>query len=98
LLKTQIENEPKSSQSNRQKPEITSQAYQSRVLRSLHLVQALSLLWRIRRADQLMDLGKHFPELVKTGHDKQFKLALPLEGVRQRKVFDVRHGWSAPSY
>ena len=33
LLKTQIENEPKSSQSNRQKPEITSQAYQSRALR-----------------------------------------------------------------
>ncbi len=37
LLKTQIENQPKSSQSNRQKPEITSQAYQSRVLRSLQL-------------------------------------------------------------
>ena len=28
LLKTQIENDPKSSQSNHQKPEITSQAYQ----------------------------------------------------------------------
>ncbi|GCD60869.1 hypothetical protein NBRC3280_3430 [Acetobacter pasteurianus NBRC 3280] len=40
LLKTQIENQPKSSQSNRQKPEINSQAYQSRVLRSLHIPQA----------------------------------------------------------
>ncbi|PEN22353.1 hypothetical protein CRM93_13275, partial [Acetobacter fabarum] len=39
LLKTQIENEPKSSQSNRQKPEITRQAYQSRVLRSLQISQ-----------------------------------------------------------
>ncbi|MCX2562356.1 hypothetical protein OQ252_13335, partial [Acetobacter farinalis] len=39
LLKTQIENQPKSSQSNRQKPEITSQAYQSRVLRSLQVLR-----------------------------------------------------------
>ncbi|PEN27939.1 hypothetical protein, partial [Acetobacter fabarum] len=41
LLKTQIENEPKSSQSNRQKPEITRQAYQSRVLRSLQVIKSV---------------------------------------------------------
>ena len=37
LLKTQSESHPRTPQSNRQKPEITNQAYQSRVLRSLHL-------------------------------------------------------------
>jgi hypothetical protein len=38
LLKTQTENEPQSSQSKRQKPKITSQAHQTTVLRSLHLI------------------------------------------------------------
>jgi hypothetical protein len=37
LLRTQIESYPKNRQSNRQKPEITSERNQSTVLRSLNL-------------------------------------------------------------
>ncbi|PYD55309.1 hypothetical protein CFR75_17395 [Komagataeibacter xylinus] len=37
LLKTQTGRHRKNRQSNRQNPEITGQAHQSRVLRSLHL-------------------------------------------------------------
>ncbi|NHO30949.1 helix-turn-helix domain-containing protein, partial [Acetobacter farinalis] len=39
LLKTQIKSSPENRQSNRQNPEITGQAHQSTVLRSLHLIR-----------------------------------------------------------
>ncbi|WP_249197628.1 recombinase family protein, partial [Gluconobacter kondonii] len=42
LLKTQIESSPENRQSNRQKPEITKQAHQSTVLRSLQIASRLT--------------------------------------------------------
>ncbi|MCP1275029.1 hypothetical protein NKW43_15335, partial [Gluconobacter albidus] len=41
LLKTQIKSYPKNRQSNRQKPDITGQVYQPRVLRSLQMIHAI---------------------------------------------------------
>ncbi|MGY6771121.1 hypothetical protein OQZ28_15810 [Komagataeibacter sp. NFXK3] len=40
MLKTQTGRHRKNRQSNRQNPEITGQAHQSRVLRSLHMIGA----------------------------------------------------------
>ncbi|MCX2562328.1 hypothetical protein OQ252_13165 [Acetobacter farinalis] len=49
MLKTQIKSSPENRQSNRQNPEITGQAHQSTVLRSLQMPLENGLLQALRK-------------------------------------------------
>ena len=94
LLKTQTERSPENRQSSRQNPEITVQAYQSRVLRSLHgspLIDGLEFDAFI--ADKAFDSNAIIAELDERGatvvispHPRRLK-SRPLD----REMYKWRH-------
>ncbi|MBS1080425.1 acyl carrier protein, partial [Gluconobacter kondonii] len=53
-------------QSNRQKPEITKQAHQSTVLRSLHIIVAIEEHFNIRLKTREIDALKSVGDLYET--------------------------------